>query len=675
MSEKDDAYINEKDDTRYQIQNINDRDVPEDIVDYQFTFRSIAVGTLLGCILGASNIYMGLKAGWQFLGSFFGSIAGFGIVQLISHLPLYLGGGPLGVRETCTIQTAATATAGLTAVFSSVIPAAYRLGLLPPLHLSWGLLICWLIPASFYGMFFAIPLRTTFVLKQKLPFPGPAAVSQVIKNLHKKSSSNASKQLWYMMVPFAGSLLYRVFTFFVPFLWDLHFFYWVGSAANNASVIAVDTIWGWRAQVTPAFFGCGMMVGLNTSFSFLAGALLAWGIIGPCVFYLTDIVGKSLVITQNPTGTSIVQWNLWIGIIMMLAYSFTELIVNYDTVFTGLKGPLISLKNCYYRRFSPSNVQDIEYEDHDDPAPPNEQVPTWMWVVGLITSLVVNILVNHFYLDIGIGKTILCAILSFLLSYVGTLIAAQTNINSGGAISKIVQIIFSVIPSADVNMALSSSLMLTGYSTQTILQASEMVGDLKTGHDVGAAPKYQFYAQVLATIPGIFVAVAIFQLFAAGYPCILSKTPDLLCPFPAPGAASFQSLALLLTSGADKLFPSSCRIACIVMGCVSIIGALLKSKFLKKYSNYIPNFGVIGLAFCVPQPAVPITLSVGAIFGYFWNKRNPESHSLLMMSIAAGMIGGEGIGGLVTAILTIAGVDQGKYAVGFGCPENNPKKC
>ncbi|KAI9292043.1 hypothetical protein K502DRAFT_352391, partial [Neoconidiobolus thromboides FSU 785] len=79
MSEKDDAYINEKDDTRYQIQNINDRDVPEDIVDYQFTFRSIAVGTLLGCILGASNIYMGLKAGWQFLGSFFGSIAGFGI--------------------------------------------------------------------------------------------------------------------------------------------------------------------------------------------------------------------------------------------------------------------------------------------------------------------------------------------------------------------------------------------------------------------------------------------------------------------------------------------------------------------------------------------------------------------------------------------------------------------
>ncbi|KAI9291391.1 hypothetical protein K502DRAFT_277743, partial [Neoconidiobolus thromboides FSU 785] len=88
----------------------------------------------------------------------------------------------------------------------------------------------------------------------------------------------------------------------------------------------------------------------------------------------------------------------------------------------------------------------------------------------------------------------------------------------------------------------------------------------------------------------------------------------------------------------------------------------------KKYSNYIPNFGVMGLAFCVPQPAVPITLSIGAIFGYFWNKRNPESHSLLMMSIAAGMIGGEGIGGLVTAILTIAGVDQGKYAVGFGCP-------
>src|SRR5690349_11463430 len=99
----DDAFIDEKED-KYKISDIvvEEEEVPEDHVDYQFTFRSVFVGALLGCILGASNIYLSLKVGWSFLGSFFGSIAGFGVVRLLSLLPAKIGGGALGVRETCT---------------------------------------------------------------------------------------------------------------------------------------------------------------------------------------------------------------------------------------------------------------------------------------------------------------------------------------------------------------------------------------------------------------------------------------------------------------------------------------------------------------------------------------------------------------------------------------------
>jgi len=46
------------------------------------------------------------------------------------------------------------------------------------------------------------------------------------------------------------------------------------------SIIRLEN-WGWWIEFTPAFYGAGMLSGLNASWSFLAGAFLAWGIIGP----------------------------------------------------------------------------------------------------------------------------------------------------------------------------------------------------------------------------------------------------------------------------------------------------------------------------------------------------------------------------------------------------------
>lgn len=73
--------------------------------EQQLTFRAIIIGSLLGAVVSASNIYLGLKTGWTFGPSLFGSIIGFAIIKPLSRAaPRWLGGGYFGPKVGCCIQ-------------------------------------------------------------------------------------------------------------------------------------------------------------------------------------------------------------------------------------------------------------------------------------------------------------------------------------------------------------------------------------------------------------------------------------------------------------------------------------------------------------------------------------------------------------------------------------------
>ncbi len=48
------------------------------------TFRAIVTGTVLGSLVNAANVYLGLKTGFTFGSSMFGAIFGYGFVKLLS---------------------------------------------------------------------------------------------------------------------------------------------------------------------------------------------------------------------------------------------------------------------------------------------------------------------------------------------------------------------------------------------------------------------------------------------------------------------------------------------------------------------------------------------------------------------------------------------------------------
>lgn len=83
---------------------------------------------------------------------------------------------------------------------------------------------------------------------------------------------------------------------------------------------------------------------------------------------------------------------------------------------------------------------------------------------------------------------------------------------------------------------------------------------------------------------------------------------------------------------------------------------------------YHPNMMVLSLAFIVPTTTVGTAMVVGAVLAAVWAKRHPGSYEDLGYGIAAGLMAGEGIGGVVNAVLQLIGLSGDVWGTNFGCP-------
>jgi uncharacterized oligopeptide transporter (OPT) family protein len=90
----------------------------------QCTLRSIIVGSIFGLIIGAANIYVGLRIGWGLGAGTFSIFCGYGVLKFMQErLPVGWGGGYFGPKENVSVQSAANgASSG-----SSLFVAAYLL--------------------------------------------------------------------------------------------------------------------------------------------------------------------------------------------------------------------------------------------------------------------------------------------------------------------------------------------------------------------------------------------------------------------------------------------------------------------------------------------------------------------------------------------------------------------
>jgi len=59
---------------------------------------------------------------------------------------------------------------------------------------------------------------------------------------------------------------------------------------------------------------------------------------------------------------------------------------------------------------------------------------------------------------------------------------------------------------------------------------------------------------------------------------------------------------------------------------------------------------------------------MGALWSHFWNKKNKKTYEICAYAIAAGLIAGEGIGGVINAIFQVANISGDTYGSTVACP-------
>jgi uncharacterized oligopeptide transporter (OPT) family protein len=161
-----------------------------------------------------------------------------------------------------------------------------------------------------------------------------------------------------------------------------------------------------------------------------------------------------------------------------------------------------------------------------------------------------------------------------------------------------------------------------------------------------------------------------FQLFTTAYPCIIDINAE-TCAFAIPSVSAWRATAVAVT---DPTFPipTSSGIFAIVF---SIFGSLMviirhhvwvgKREWMKKYH---PNMMCVGLAFVLAQTQYGTAMTIGAAMAAIWAKKDPEHFDIYGYAVAAGLIAGEGIGGVINAIFQVAGISGDVYGTNAGCP-------
>lgn len=204
-----------------------------------------------------------------------------------------------------------------------------------------------------------------------------------------------------------------------------------------------------------------MLVGLNTSFSFFGGSVLAWGIIGPALVHNGAAFGASYA-PDDPRWESWTNfaslsskfstkdhpsprfWLLWPGVLLMIVVSFTELFLQYKVfyfvgkaVFRGSCEGLNALMRKAGKE-SPWLAKQGAKPDSEpvqDFADEKDQVQWWMWLPLLILVIICACVVLGVQFDMPVGMSLLSVFLAFFFSFLAVQCSGVTDITPLTAVS------------------------------------------------------------------------------------------------------------------------------------------------------------------------------------------------------------------------------------------------
>jgi OPT family oligopeptide transporter len=602
----------------------------------QFTVRSFVMGSVLGALMALSNLYVGLKTGWGLGVAITACILSFAIGSVLSRVAPRAFGGNLSILENNAMQSTASSAGYSTG--GTMVSAICALLLVQGHHVPWPTLMAWTFFLAVLGTVMAIPMKRQMINIEQLPFPSGTAAAETLRSLYGAGDEAIRKARSLFAAMGLGAV--------VAWLRDAH-------AATTTGVLALLTklskipsnipIPGLTirgvpaAQYTISFEGslilvaAGGLMGLRTTISMVAAALLNYGVLAPWI--------KSLGGIERLGYRGIVSWSLWPGAAVMVTSGLLTFALQWRTVaraFSGL-GKLFTARRAAKESVGTGAYREGSVEAPEDPLERIEVPPTW-FAAGMLVSTIGLVIVGYVAFGISPWLGVLAVLLSFVLAIVACRATGETDTTPVGAMGKITQLTYGALAPGNI----TANLMTASITAGAAGSAADLLTDLKSGYLLGANPRKQFLAQLSGTLVGtLFVVPAFYYLV---------PTPQVLGTdrFPAPAAQVWRGVAEVLARGVHSLHPTA-RWGMLAGALVGIALPLLELAF-PKHKKFIPSAMGVGLALVIPA-FNSISMFLGALLAWMYARARPAAAERYVIPVASGLIAGESLMGVAVALL------------------------
>ena len=584
--------------------------IPAEKISPELTITSIIMGIILAVVFGAANAYLGLRVGMTVSASIPAAVISMGVLRMIMRRN--------SILESNIVQTIGSAGESLAAGAIFTLPALFLWAAEGKMEKP-GIVEITLIAliGGLLGVFFMVPLRNALIVKEHgvLPYPEGTACAEVLL-AGEKGGSNAS-------TVFAGMGFAALFKFIIDGL---------KLVAGEISVSVKGFAGEIGTQIYPAVMSVGYICGARISSYMFAGGILSWLVIIPLiVLFGADIIlypgtqPISQIFAEGGAGAIWGSYIRYIGAGALAAGGIISLIKSLPLIVKTFGGAIKSVSGSTVK----SNLRtekdlDIKFV--------------------IIAILVLTILV---WLIPAIPVSLLGAFIIVLFGFffatvssrmVG-LVGSSNNPVSGMAIATLlIATLILKFTGADGVAGMASSIAIGSIICIVSAIAGDTSQDLKTGYLLGATPKKQQIGEILGVVAAAFAIGGTLYLLDSAW----GFGSDQL------GAPQATLMKLIIEGVMGGNLPwTLVFIGVFIAVVVELVGIPVLPFAI---GVYLP----VQLNACIMIGGV-----IRLVFEKM-NKKEEEKKEIINDGIlfSSGMIAGEGLVGILLALLAVFGIDS-----------------
>lgn len=278
-----------------------------------------------------------------------------------------------------------------------------------------------------------------------------------------------------------------------------------------------------------------------------------------------------------------------------------------------------------------------------------EGIPPWLAITGYIGLAIISIIVvPHLFAPVKWYYVLICYSFAPVLAFCNAYGCGLTDWSLASTYGKLALFIFGAW--AGTNGGVMVSLAMCGVMMSIVATAADLIQDFKTGYLTLSSPRSMFVSQLIGAAMGCILAPSTFWLFYKAFPI---GDPDGL--YKAPYAVVFRSMALIGVEGFSAL-PAHCLELCYGMFAAAVLINLMRDMLPKRISQYVP----IPMAMAIPfyiGGYFAIDMFVGSVIRFVYEKIDRAKSDVMSPAIAAGLICGDGVWTIPSAVLALSKVD------------------